>query len=248
MKTDLELGFHNLMTRWIYIGTTEGSTSAWYFWNHKEEKQDPIENNSLVCYLKNVELQEREYKNKTKDKLVLTVQADERYKIQSGLTTWFSKILLNKLAALTEDQIKDKIIISPYLGGEENVVFCSLKDAEQSPIGLSSEALTEEDYSVSRLLEIVKILELKLTGQPVPTQVLSGTEWEAIRNLVKQSYKENNWTEEDFSFLIQEHFKKEKFDQTFTKEQAMQLNELLCVKAVTPEVISKELDLDEIPY
>ena len=53
-------------------------------------------------------------------------------------------------------------------------------------------------------------------------------DWEGMRNIIKQSYLDFSWEEEDFQKLIKENFNKEKFDETFTQQEAFKLNELLC--------------------
>lgn len=120
----MELGLNNVETvpNYIYVG---GQNCAWYTVEDREQK--PITVNALTGYLKNVEVKEREYKGNTSLKLILTIETDCTYKVQSGLDTWFSKTILIRLAQLTKDEAAQPITIIVNPGESENVVFAGLR-------------------------------------------------------------------------------------------------------------------------
>lgn len=158
----MQLGFQNLKTQWVYIGAREGSDRPWYFWDHDKSQAIQIVEDSLVGYLKNIEVGEKEFKGKTAHKVIVTIFADRVYKLQSGLDTWFSKSLFARLNNLSPEELKKPIVISPYLGEDENIVFVALKNDQ----GIKIE--TEPNFDPSNcsedyILDSIRNIQAKMT-------------------------------------------------------------------------------------
>jgi hypothetical protein len=66
-----------------------------------------------------------ERRKKESCKLLITVQADRTYILESGYDTHFSKCILAAIATLTPEQLYSPITLQPHPGTtDESVLFC----------------------------------------------------------------------------------------------------------------------------
>lgn len=108
----------------IYVNQGEGY--SWYFWDHNEQKPLPIAHDALTGVITDLKADNsKQYKGEAVWKLLVDIQADRPYRIESGVSTVFSKGLMLAIASLTPAQLLQPLTIT-VTPGEENVVFCRL--------------------------------------------------------------------------------------------------------------------------
>ena len=152
----MTLGFCDAKPKYIYIG---GET-CWYFWG--DGKAEPIKHNGLTCRIISIDLVDREYKNETNTKLIITVEADGQYKLQAGMSTWFSKSILPRLMQLSPEDFRHPLTISVKEGSEQNIVFASLQKANKDYV-LKPEDFDYKSYeNESTIIEHVAELQKKI--------------------------------------------------------------------------------------
>ncbi|HYW18472.1 MAG TPA: hypothetical protein VE956_04015 [Nodularia sp. (in: cyanobacteria)] len=104
----------------IYCNRQHGG--LWYKLNG--EPSD-IPQTALTGYLKELRFENTERRKKESCKLLITVQADRTYILESGYDTHFSKSILAAIATLTPEQLYSPITLQPQPGTtDESVLFC----------------------------------------------------------------------------------------------------------------------------
>ncbi|ACC80617.1 hypothetical protein [Nostoc punctiforme] len=94
----------------------------WYTLNG--ETSD-VPQTALTGYLKELRFENIERRKKETCKLLITIQADRTYILESGYDTRFSKSLLTAIATLTPEQLYSPITLQPTPGTtDESVLFC----------------------------------------------------------------------------------------------------------------------------
>lgn len=130
-KPKLGFGSSPDATTWVFVGGDDDdeSGSAWYTRNFDTEVNTPLEHSSLTGYLKNIYIKKTEYKKKANYKMNLRMQADQRYNIRSGLSTFFSRGFLLAIEVMMDNEVDfdtTPLIISVRKGNDNNVVFCNV--------------------------------------------------------------------------------------------------------------------------
>ena len=104
----------------IYCNRQHGG--LWYKLNG--EPSD-VPQTALTGYLKELRFENTERRKKETCKLLITVQADRTYILESGYDTHFSKSLLTAIARLRPEQLYAPVTLQPQPGTtDESVLFC----------------------------------------------------------------------------------------------------------------------------
>jgi hypothetical protein len=104
----------------IYCNRQHGG--LWYKLNG--EPSD-IPQTALTGYLKELRFENTERRKKETCKLLITMQADRTYILESGYDTHFSKSLLTAIATLRPEQLYAPVTLQPQPGTtDESVLFC----------------------------------------------------------------------------------------------------------------------------
>jgi hypothetical protein len=120
------LGFgHPPKPRYIYANR-QYPDCLWYFWNGAKNEHEPIGLHALTGRIEKLELETKEFKGKTEQKVNLHITADRPYIIQSGFDTLFAKGLLYTLAKLPADAFAKPITIAVEAGETDQVLFCRI--------------------------------------------------------------------------------------------------------------------------
>ena len=105
----------------IYCNRQHGG--LWYTLSNSEPSAVP--QTALTGYLKELRFENTERRKKETCKLLITIQADRTYILESGYDTHFSKCILAAIATLTPQQLYSPITLQPQPGTtDENVLFC----------------------------------------------------------------------------------------------------------------------------
>ncbi|MCC5670565.1 hypothetical protein LC653_44045 [Nostoc sp. CHAB 5784] len=105
----------------IYCNRHNGS--LWYTLNNSEASA--ITQTALTGYLRELKFEKCERRGKEVYKLLITIQADRPYILESGHDTHFAKSVLAAIATLTPQQLYSPITLQPQAGTtDENVLFC----------------------------------------------------------------------------------------------------------------------------
>lgn len=118
------LGFHNDagVTR-IYCNRSNGC--LWYTLANGTTPV-PIQQTALTGYLRELKFERVQRRGKEVCKLLLTVEADGMYQLESGYDSHFSKCILSAIAILNPQQLKQPVTISPAAGDDDAVLFARL--------------------------------------------------------------------------------------------------------------------------
>jgi hypothetical protein len=104
----------------IYCNRQHGS--LWYTLNGGEPSA--IAATALTGYLHDLRFEKCDRRGKEVHKLLVTIQADRLYILESGHDTHFSKGLMASVATLTPQQLLQPVTIQPSPGDDDSVLFC----------------------------------------------------------------------------------------------------------------------------
>lgn len=164
----MKLGFQQ-SAKYIYIG--EGEGKLWY--HYQDDKVIPISANSIVCLLIDTNIVERERKNKPVLKFNLTIDAGERYIIESGFNTWFTKTCLAKLNSLDPVALSTPIRLTPYKQ-DGDVIFCSVRlgnDPVKKPEGFSYSDYDDENLIITDIQRLKEKINSSLSKVPTDEEL-----------------------------------------------------------------------------
>jgi hypothetical protein len=115
------LGFHNDagVTR-IYCNRSNGC--LWYTLANGSTPV-AIEQTALTGYLRELKFDRVTRRGKEVCKLLITIEADGMYLLESGFDSHFSKCLLSAIAILTPHQLTQPVTIAVSPGDDDNVLF-----------------------------------------------------------------------------------------------------------------------------
>jgi hypothetical protein len=124
-----QIGFGNSLrpTR-IFVGKESGS--LWYLWDEENQKPIPIDKASLSGYIKAIETISLTSDYGISSKLILTIEADKLYQIQTGFETWAAKTLLLSLAVADGESLSRIVSIEPFSNSNSKVIFLNLYNWE----------------------------------------------------------------------------------------------------------------------
>ncbi|YAF99296.1 MAG: hypothetical protein AB3A66_28045 (plasmid) [Nodularia sp. CChRGM 3473] len=128
--SEIKLGLGNPpLPIYLYVKNeeTRGQQYVWYKYIIKQNEKIPVYERALTGFISEIRLTEKDYKGQDNLKLDIVISADELYVIRSGINTNFAKSFL-LTASVVEDFSKPLTIVANP--GNENVVFCSLYDAQ----------------------------------------------------------------------------------------------------------------------
>lgn len=96
--------------------------SLWYTLSNDE----PIEitQTALTGYLRELKFEKSQRNGEEKCKLLISIQADRLYILETGYDTHFSKSILAAVALLTPQQLYSPVTIQPQAGDKGTVLFC----------------------------------------------------------------------------------------------------------------------------
>jgi hypothetical protein len=104
----------------IYCNRQHGG--LWYTLNGEP---NDVPQTALTGYLKELRFENTERRKKETCKLLITMQADRTYILESGYDTHFSKSLLSAIATLRPEQLYAPVTLQPQPGTtDESVLFC----------------------------------------------------------------------------------------------------------------------------
>lgn len=105
----------------IYCNRQHGS--SWYTLSNGEPST--VTATALTGYFKELRFENTERRKKETCKLLITIQADRTYILESGYDTHFSKCILAAIATLNPEQLYSPITLQPQPGTtDESVLFC----------------------------------------------------------------------------------------------------------------------------
>ncbi|WP_341531506.1 hypothetical protein WKK05_36025 (plasmid) [Nostoc sp. UHCC 0302] len=96
--------------------------SLWYMLSNNEPVA--ITQTALTGYLRELKFEKSDRNGEEKCKLLISIQADKLYILESGYDTHFSKSILAAVALLTPQQLYSPVTIQPQAGDKGTVLFC----------------------------------------------------------------------------------------------------------------------------
>ena len=109
----------------LQVSPESGPTYFWHFWDKESQTRIPIFQNTLRGFLTGLDFTETEFKNKKIPHLTILLDCGgNRYGIQSGLETLFSRSALLALSQVEDFNIP--ITIAVRAGTEKNALFSSV--------------------------------------------------------------------------------------------------------------------------
>jgi hypothetical protein len=114
---------------WVFCNREKGG--IWYSLDSKGDAVN-IEHASLTGYLRKLEFTKPIRRGQETDKLSITIEGDRVYVLESGAAVQFSKGLLNVVAGMTLEELKQPITIVPEASTKnEEVLFCNIYQGEK---------------------------------------------------------------------------------------------------------------------
>jgi hypothetical protein len=115
------LGFHDDagVTR-IYCNRSNGC--LWYTLANGSTPVE-IQQTALTGYLRELKFERVQRRGKEVCKLLLTIEADGVYLLESGYDSHFSKCILSAIASLSPQQLTEPVTIAVSPGDDDNVLF-----------------------------------------------------------------------------------------------------------------------------
>lgn len=115
------LGFHNDagITR-IYCNRSNGC--LWYTLANGSTPV-AIQQTALTGYLRELKFDRVTRRGKETCKLLITIEGDKMYQLESGYDSHFSKCLLSAIASLTPQKLMQPVTIAVQPGNDDNVLF-----------------------------------------------------------------------------------------------------------------------------
>lgn len=125
-ESDIVFGFGDPpVPTYIYVGDSGDPNCPWYQLDYQNNnKKMPIAQKALTGKLVGLKLVKKTHKDKPAIKLDISIQADKRYVIRSGVETYFTRSFV--LAASMLDMFEEPIILAAIPGTDQSVVFCKL--------------------------------------------------------------------------------------------------------------------------
>ena len=118
------LGFHSdAGTTRVYCNRSNGC-----LWYTLKDGDTPVEiqHTALTGYLRELKFERVQRRGKEVCKLLITIDADGKYLLESGHDAHFSKCVLSAIALLTLQEASKPITISVSPGDEDSVLFARI--------------------------------------------------------------------------------------------------------------------------
>ncbi|WP_341528481.1 hypothetical protein WKK05_03815 [Nostoc sp. UHCC 0302] len=127
--------------------------SLWYTLSNDEPVA--ITQTALTGYLRELKFEKSDRNGEEKCKLLISIQADKLYILESGYDTHFSKSILAAVALLTPQQLYSPVTIQPQAGDKGTVLFCRVWAGSELIIANYNE---QTDFKViaRQAIEVVK--------------------------------------------------------------------------------------------
>lgn len=159
---NVKLGFGYIpVPQYIFVGGkpdgAEGPDYFWYSLDFNTNKPQPITAQALTGYVTGFRMINKPYKGDDAVKVDISIQADRKYVIRSGIETIFTRGLL--LALEIFDNLKDipvTICVTP--GDEKNVIYASVYNATNGEV-------VKYDWDKSKKLSPIVVKLQKMLGQ-----------------------------------------------------------------------------------
>lgn len=126
-RRPVKLGFQE-STRYFYINAVRCSGYLWYE-VPPEKEPIPFKQDSFVGYLLRINSPDVSRREKEVKKFHLYMESEDGvvFRFEAGWGSQTAKSIISVIAALTPEQIKQPIKLSPYLGTDKSVVFIDIQ-------------------------------------------------------------------------------------------------------------------------
>jgi hypothetical protein len=109
---------------WVFCNREKGG--LWYTLDSQGQAVD-IEHPALTGYIRKLEFTKPVRRGEETDKLSCIIEGDKRYVLESGAAVQFSKGLLNAIASMSPEALKQPISVVPEPSTKnEEVLFCNV--------------------------------------------------------------------------------------------------------------------------
>jgi hypothetical protein len=114
---------------WVFCNREKGG--LWYTLDSQGQAVD-IEHSALTGYIRKLEFTKPVRRGEETDKLNCIIEGDKLYVLESGAAVQFSKGLLNAIASLSPDALKQPITVVPEPSAKnEEVLFCNIYQGDE---------------------------------------------------------------------------------------------------------------------
>lgn len=134
-----------------------------------------IEQTAIRGYVKDLKIEDRERRGKEVPKLLLRLQADKSYWLESGVDSNFTKGLLAAISSLSPEELQEPITIAVKAGDDdESVLFCRVYTA-QGLVFQPYNGSTEWEVVTQIAIDNVKAANKGLDSQEVEPEPVAST-------------------------------------------------------------------------
>jgi hypothetical protein len=125
------LGFGPAPKGEIYVFCNRNNGGVWYTLD-ENSKPVIIEEQALTGYVRKLEFKETIRRNEKSHKLHCYIEADRMYVLESTATVHFSKGLLNTIALLSPEELREPITVVPQPSTQNaEVLFCNIYQGDK---------------------------------------------------------------------------------------------------------------------
>jgi hypothetical protein len=154
-------------TQYVFCNRTRGG--IWYTLNEQGEP-DIIEHQALTGYIRKLEFPSVQRRGQDARKLHCTIEGDRPYVLESSHDSHFSKGLLNAIAALSPEQLKQPVTIVPQASTQNaEVLFCNVWQGNQ-PIFATYDEATDWRLVSRAAIDLVRAANGELELKPTLAQ------------------------------------------------------------------------------
>jgi hypothetical protein len=136
LRTDLSpanqsLGFGPAPKSEVWVFCNRDKGGLWYSLDSQGQAVN-IEHPALTGYIRKLEFTKPVRRGEETDKLNCIIEGNKRYVLESGAAVQFSKGLLNSIASMTPEALKQPITIVPEPSAKnEEVLFCNVYQGDE---------------------------------------------------------------------------------------------------------------------
>jgi hypothetical protein len=159
------LGFGTAPKSQVYVFCNRRNGGLWYSLDSQSQPVN-IEHSALTGYIRKLEFKETVRRNEKSHKLHCIIEADCLYCLESSSKAHFSKGLMNAIASMTPEALKQPITLVPEASAKnEEVLFCNVyQDSKQ--IFASYDDQTDWKLAARAAVEAVQIANREVAQAP----------------------------------------------------------------------------------
>jgi hypothetical protein len=170
VPTQQKLGFGPVPKSEVWVFCNREKGGLWYSLDSQGQAVN-IEHPALTGYIRKLEFTKPVRRGEETDKLNCIIEGDKLYVLESGAAVQFSKGLLNAIASLSPEALKQPITIVPEPSTKnDEVLFCNIYQGDEQVFAPYDEQTNWRKVSRTAI-DAVKAANSEAVVEPLPAKV-----------------------------------------------------------------------------